>query len=1436
MAVTQNSYTGNGSTTNYAFTFPYLAQTDVKVKLDGVTQATTEYTFPNATTVSMDTAPANGATILIFRDTNNDNKQATFYPGSAIKAEDLNNNYDQILYTAQEVDNYAMTTLGDDEMIGDFKMGSNKIIFEGTTADAHETFLTVADPTADRTITLPNVSGTVVTTGDTGTVTATMLAANSVDSSELVNGSIDAEHIADAQVTNSKLAIDAVTGAKIADNTVDSEHYAAGSIDTEHIGNLQVTTAKIAADAIDNSKLADNAVGAENLASPSVQTAKITDSAVTTAKIADSAITTPKIAADAINGTKIADNSIDSEHYVDGSIDAEHILDGQITNSKLAVDAVTGAKIADDTIDSEHYAALSIDTEHIGNLQVTTDKIAAEAVTTAKIADAELVTLAGMQSGTASILASSTALAATTTEINAICDGKSVQTTISDTDASYPTSGAVVDYVAAQIAPLGGLEVIATEVVFPNTQPSSGVVISISDAGGVVFNGSGTSTTGRTVGGSTVTINNAPSSLNSETLAAGVGLMVSSTGSSQIYNYHKILGKEDDIKQLSDDINDFAERYRVGTDQPTSSLHEGDLWYDQSNDRMMVYNSTTSNWEAVTATGNFYINTISSYSGTGGNSATFNGTAYRFTISSPPNAAQQLIVSINGVIQKPNAGASQPAEGFAISGTSIIFSSAPATGSDYFIITIGSAVNIGTPSDNSISTVKLQNLSVTTDKIANDAVTGAKIADLDANVKWLDNSKAVFGTGSDLEIYHDGNESVISDTGTGKLILKGSTKVEIRSSGNEDMAVFEENGAVELYYDNTKKLSTTENGIEIHDLDDTTTQAKFISSGGTLGSVYGNSNDSAFGLLNTSGEWIVEGVNNGTTKLYYDNVKKFETQSTGVSVWGNLFMNNTDEQYLKFGAANDLVIYHHSNNWSYITHSGSGNLGIESANDISIRNTNGEKYVYCDKDGAVELYHNNVEVFKTQTNGIFVKGPEGGDATLYLYADEGDDNADQWGLLASTGGDFSIRNYAGGGWETNIKCTGNGNVELYYDNTLRFQTTAGGVLASGALESTGLIYSNNNDIKTGGDTGKLMVGAGNDLEIFHNGTETWVKNITGNYRICNSNGNGNEVKISAREDQDGVIIKPLGAVEVYHNGSKKFESHANGIHITGDVSITGNYIADDNEQVALGDGSDLRIYHDGSNSWIKNGADGGTLYIQTYAENSIKCIPNGAVELYNDGAKKFETVGGGIEVTGNLGIDTSSTTTYGKTGAGSQSFYYSANGAWQVATDRSTGWSPWYINKTNTGTGSDNRLIQFLWSGSSVGHISYDGTNVTYNTGSDYRLKENIVDLTNGISRIKQLKPRRFNWITDETNTAQDGFIAHEVQSVVPTAISGTKDQVVTQAEFDAGTQPENCAVGDPIYQQIDQSKIIPLLTAALQEAIAKIETLETKVAALEAT
>ena len=137
--------------------------------------------------------------------------------------------------------------------------------------------------------------------------------------------------------------------------------------------------------------------------------------------------------------------------------------------------------------------------------------------------------------------------------------------------------------------------------------------------------------------------------------------------------------------------------------------------------------------------------------------------------------------------------------------------------------------------------------------------------------------------------------------------------------------------------------------------------------------------------------------------------------------------------------------------------------------------------------------------------------------------------------------------------------------------------------------------------------------------------------------------------------------------------------------------------------------------------------------------------------------------------------------------------------------------------------------VFFRSANTNVGKIHFNSGGTQYHTSSDYRRKENVVGLTSAITRLKTLKPYRFNFKVDPSVTV-DGFFAHEV-TTVPEAISGTKDAVATAADVSAGI---STYVGEPIYQTIDQSKLVPLLTAALQEAVTKIETLETKVAALE--
>jgi hypothetical protein len=182
-----------------------------------------------------------------------------------------------------------------------------------------------------------------------------------------------------------------------------------------------------------------------------------------------------------------------------------------------------------------------------------------------------------------------------------------------------------------------------------------------------------------------------------------------------------------------------------------------------------------------------------------------------------------------------------------------------------------------------------------------------------------------------------------------------------------------------------------------------------------------------------------------------------------------------------------------------------------------------------------------------------------------------------------------------------------------------------------------------------------------------------------------------------------------------------------------------------------------------------------------------------------------------------------------------------------------------------TGTGT---VVSFRYAGSEKGTISINSLATSYNTTSDYRLKENVIDLTGATNRVAQLQPHRFNFIADPDTTV-DGFVAHEVSNIVPEAITGTKDETrdvenvivdadgaileenKTEAEWLAGKEPtlvseatedEEAVYADPIYaadtvwhetltvpeyQGIDQAKLVPLLTAAIQELTARVAALE---------
>jgi len=315
-------------------------------------------------------------------------------------------------------------------------------------------------------------------------------------------------------------------------------------------------------------------------------------------------------------------------------------------------------------------------------------------------------------------------------------------------------------------------------------------------------------------------------------------------------------------------------------------------------------------------------------------------------------------------------------------------------------------------------------------------------------------------------------------------------------------------------------------------------------------------------------------------------------------------------------------------------------------------------------------------------------------------------------------------------------------------------------------------------------------------------------NINGTTGISGVDGSASAPAVTGTDSNTGINFAS-DTVNINTGGSTRATVDSSGRFLIG-TTTEGDGLADN---LTIEDSSNCGLTIRGGTSSLSSifFADGtgaaGYVGQQVYnhSDNSLKWIVNGS--------ESMRITSGGALCVGATAPTVSDTVFHTQNNTGNGGTFYhggtSDNYPLIVRNDRCNG-------------GTVGRLIHFqIVSALSPGSITANGSGTSFNTTSDYRLKENIVSLSDGITRIKQLIPKRFNFITDETNTLRDGFLAHEVSSIIPEAITGEKDAVDSEGEIDP--------------QSIDQSKLVPLLTAALQEAIAKIEVLETKVAALEA-
>jgi len=380
-----------------------------------------------------------------------------------------------------------------------------------------------------------------------------------------------------------------------------------------------------------------------------------------------------------------------------------------------------------------------------------------------------------------------------------------------------------------------------------------------------------------------------------------------------------------------------------------------------------------------------------------------------------------------------------------------------------------------------------------------------------------------------------------------------------------------------------------------------------------------------------------------------------------------------------------------------------------------------------------------------------------------------------------------------------------------------------------------------------GDNDKIKLGASGDLEIYHDGSNSYIQDTgTGQLRIDTD---GTDVRITKSNAEYMATFNTDGAVELYHDNSKKFETASSGVSVTGEISGSGK-IALSGGTASSGDFTDGGIhFHDTSTSEdavmpisftpsaTGNRARAAIGFISQQSGGTDGFA--GAIGFYTRDAADGSALGtsdekvridksGKLIAHGDLCVGTS--TADGKITLSGNSNPLARFTHTQNANEKLLILTHTYASGSQSAT-----MIEFRDAGQTIrGSIQTSSFNTTYNTTSDYRLKESVTYDFDATTRLKQLKPARFNWIADETNTLVDGFLAHEVSSIVPEAISGEKDAMTEEVLYVDGDEiPHGKKIGDVKEasvidpQLIDQSKIVPLLVKTIQELEARITALE---------
>jgi hypothetical protein len=656
-------------------------------------------------------------------------------------------------------------------------------------------------------------------------------------------------------------------------------------------------------------------------------------------------------------------------------------------------------------------------------------------------------------------------------------------------------------------------------------------------------------------------------------------------------------------------------------------------------------------------------------------------------------------------------------------------------------------------------------------------------------IRLGDNDKMTFGdaTGGDLQIYHDGANSYISELGTGDLRLGG---VNIRIGDNTSGASYiyaTQNAEVTLYHNNSAKLATTSTGIDV--------------TGGVTADGYSYLN----GLR-------VSGADTGNTVYQQSGDLSISSASGSIS--------------LKPSGTN---ILHATNTGVGIgTTSPSASLDVAGNNasgaiaEFRQTNSSNEGSILIDSPTNSDLRPSYLRLARGGTNEWTIGGVYGDTSRgVHFY----DHSSSSTRMIIQSGGSVGI------GTSSPSR-----QVSLYGTlPAISFQTSSTGTTSGDGFQvqvsgteaylwnyENSRIYlgANNSHVMQIGSNANVGIGTGltapaEKLHIQGTNPRIYVEGDANSYypsiRVTGQAGG-----ISLGTYYGGNIsgengIEFLTGSSATDSGTRRMKLDSNG-NLGINTTTPNNYYA---KKLVIDVSSDVQ-----NGMTIVSGTSGSGMIAFADGTSGAAAYRGYFNYNHNDDSLVFGT--GGSEV---MRIDSSGramvgTNSANQSGANRKFSVIDSSFAALFASDNA---SQETFTVHNRATGGTRRLILFKTNGgggTSVGEISSNGSSTTYGTSSDYRLKENVTDVTDGITRVKQLAPKRFNFIAHPDVTV-DGFLAHEAQAVVPEAVTGTQDAIDAE--------------GNPDYQGIDQSKLVPLLTAALQEAIAKIETLETEMTSVKA-